>query len=79
MSIRDHGLEIAFEKQVSIFKRFERGMTSRNISGLGLGLFIAREIMREHGGEISLVSQEGEGSTFVVRLPLGQQIEICAG
>ena len=70
ISVQDQGPGIAFGDQKRIFERFERGFTDREISGLGLGLFIAREITERHGGRILLESQPGQGSTFIVELPL---------
>ncbi len=69
INIRDNGLGIPREEQVYIFDRFYRG---RGISesGSGLGLSIAREIAEIHGGSISFVSHEGEGSLFTLSLPL---------
>lgn len=56
---------------VRIFERFvQAGAESRaTSSGLGLGLFIAREVMLAHGGAIDVESSEGQGATFTVRLP----------
>jgi len=71
MSVRDHGIGIAPEDQARIFEQFERTEDSRrHAAGLGLGLYIARQIVRSHGGEIELESVPGEGSLFRVRLPL---------
>jgi signal transduction histidine kinase len=55
---------------VRIFERFERAVPARQISGLGLGLYISREIVEAHGGRIEVRSQLGEGASFTVRLPL---------
>ena len=71
ISVRDSGPGISTENQQRIFDRFERAVSSSNISGLGLGLYICREIIESHGGQISLSSKEGEGATFLIRLPLG--------
>lgn len=49
---------------------FARAVSSRNISGLGLGLHIAQEIVQAHGGAISVVSILGDGSTFTVKPPI---------
>jgi signal transduction histidine kinase len=70
ISVTDLGPGIAQQDQKRIFERFERGFTEREISGLGLGLFIAREITERHGGRILLESRPGHGSTFTVELPL---------
>lgn len=71
MSVRDQGVGIAPEDQQRIFEQFERTESSRKqAAGLGLGLYIARQIVRSHGGDIALASRPGEGATFSVRLPL---------
>ncbi|MBU8896833.1 PAS domain S-box protein [Corallococcus sp. M34] len=67
--VRDHGMGIPHEAQGRIFARFERA-ASRNYGGLGLGLFITRQIVEAHGGDIWVESEPGQGSTFVVELPL---------
>jgi signal transduction histidine kinase len=71
MSVSDRGPGIAAEDQARIFEQFERTADSRRQApGLGLGLYIARQIARSHGGEIELESAPGEGATFSVTLPL---------
>jgi signal transduction histidine kinase len=68
--VQDHGIGIAPEDHQRIFERFERAAPSRNYSGLGLGLWIAREIVSAHGGRLSVISSPGSGATFRVELPL---------
>jgi len=68
--VEDHGQGIPCEKQEKIFDRFERATNSSHISGLGLGLFIAKEIVQGHSGSIHLESVVGGGSKFIVDLPL---------
>jgi signal transduction histidine kinase len=68
--VQDHGIGIAPEDHQRIFERFERAASTRNYSGLGLGLWIAREIVSAHGGRMSVVSAPGSGATFRVELPL---------
>ena len=71
MSVRDHGIGVAPADQDRIFEQFERTEDSRkHAAGLGLGLYITREIVRAHGGTISLESVTGQGSLFRVTLPL---------
>ena len=67
----DHGLGIGAEDLSRIFERFERAVTVNAYSGLGLGLFITRQIVEAHGGSIRAASLSGEGATFTVELPLG--------
>lgn len=70
LEVADAGMGISAADQARIFQRFERAVSSRNISGMGLGLWITRAIVRELGGTISLQSAPGQGSTFRVELPL---------
>jgi NO-binding membrane sensor protein with MHYT domain/signal transduction histidine kinase len=69
--VRDRGIGIAPEALQRIFERFERA-ASRNFGGLGLGLYIVRQIVEAHGGTITVQSELGVGSTFTVRLPRRQ-------
>ncbi len=68
--VRDRGPGIPVEAQERIFDRFERASSDRRIGGLGLGLYISRQIARAHGGEIKVASRPGEGSAFTLELPL---------
>ncbi|WP_437499708.1 AAA family ATPase [Sorangium sp. So ce1099] len=69
--VRDHGVGIAPDDLERIFMRFERAVSSRSYGGLGLGLYIAHEIVRAHGGTIQVSSAPGEGACFTVDLPRG--------
>jgi PAS domain S-box-containing protein len=69
ISVRDYGIGISVDAQGRIFGLFERAVSATNYGGLGLGLYIARQVVEAHGGHISVTSAEGEGSTFTVRLP----------
>jgi signal transduction histidine kinase len=70
LSIEDRGIGIAPEDQGRIFERYERVAPARHSGGgLGLGLYIVRQIVEAHGGTIRVHSSPGAGSTFVVELP----------
>ena len=69
--VRDRGVGIPVAEQEAIFEAFVRASsaTLRGARGTGLGLWIVRAILREHGGAIAVQSTPGEGSTFTVTLP----------
>ena len=69
IAVRDEGIGIEAEDLQRIFGRFERAVSSRNYGGLGLGLYIAGQIVRAHGGAIEVTSEPGLGATFTVTLP----------
>jgi signal transduction histidine kinase len=68
--VRDSGVGIAEVDHERIFQSFERAIPYRHISGMGIGLFVAREIAQAHGGSISVTSEPGQGSAFIFELPL---------
>lgn len=68
--VQDFGIGIAKEDQPRIFDCFERAASVRHFGGLGLGLYIARQIAEHHGGTIGVDSEPGAGATFRVTLPL---------
>lgn len=68
--VSDQGTGIAPEHHEKIFQRFERAVASNNISGLGLGLYICRQIAESHQGTISVLSTLGQGAIFIVKLPI---------
>ena len=74
--MRDTGIGIPREAQDHVFERFYRADEARNrdSGGAGLGLAIAKQLVEDHDGRISLESVPGEGSTFTVRLPLASAI-----
>lgn len=71
VSVTDQGTGISAEEQDRVFERFYRldSARSRQTGGTGLGLSIVRHIVSNHGGEVTVWSQLGQGSTFTVRLP----------
>ncbi len=72
--IKDQGIGIAERDQERIFERFYRvdPARSRETGGTGLGLSIVKHVVANHGGDVSVWSQVGEGSTFTLRLPLAE-------
>jgi signal transduction histidine kinase len=68
LRVSDRGIGIRPEAQARIFERFERA-APKPYAGLGLGLYIARQIVEAHGGTIHVESAPGEGATFTVLLP----------
>jgi PAS domain S-box-containing protein len=69
LAVQDQGIGIAESDLERIFGRFERATTRRNRRGLGMGLYIASQIVREHGGCITVKSRLGEGTTFTISVP----------
>ncbi|MFL5313389.1 MAG: ATP-binding protein [Myxococcales bacterium] len=72
LAVRDRGIGIAPQDAERIFGRFERAISATSYGGLGLGLYIARQIVVAHGGRISVESAPGEGATFTVSVPAGE-------
>ncbi len=72
LSVRDRGVGIPPREQRQVFDKFVRGARARasGVGGVGVGLAMARGIVHAHGGDISVVSEPGAGSTFTVTLPL---------
>ena len=69
IAVRDGGIGIAKADQERIFQAFERVESVHRVGGLGLGLYIGRQIAGAHGGTLRVVSEPGRGSTFVLDLP----------
>lgn len=71
ITVTDQGVGIGPEEQARVFERFYRvdGARSRQTGGTGLGLSIVKHVVINHGGEVTLWSQPGRGSTFTIRLP----------
>jgi signal transduction histidine kinase len=70
LRVVDQGIGMNEEQREKLFQRFERGVTGRQFHGMGLGLWISRQIVDASGGEIGVESAPGRGSSFTVRLPL---------
>ncbi len=72
ITVEDHGLGIGAEDRKHIFEPFYRGReaVSRQIQGSGLGLHLVRRIVEAHGGKVSVRSDPGRGSTFIMELPV---------
>jgi two-component system CheB/CheR fusion protein len=71
VSVTDEGIGIPAEKQAIIFHHFARAHESlQHYSGFGSGLFLSAEIVRQHGGDIGVISTEGQGATFWFTLPI---------
>jgi signal transduction histidine kinase len=73
--VRDHGPGIPAEDQERVFRPFERAARGSPAGGLGLGLYIVRQIVEAHGGSVILESAPGRGATFTVQLPRAPQAQ----
>ena len=69
LEVTDQGIGIALADQDRIFRQFERAVGPNEVSGLGLGLYIVKQILELHGGTIRVESEYDRGSKFVVSLP----------
>lgn len=69
-SVKDNGFGIAIEDQILIFERYTRVSKHKNLKGHGIGLSYVKRIIEKHGGYIDLISRLGEGSEFIIRMPL---------
>jgi signal transduction histidine kinase len=70
VSVRDQGMGIAAADQERIFEQFERTEGAAQVAGLGLGLYIARQIAQAHQGRLEVRSAPNEGAEFILSLPL---------
>jgi signal transduction histidine kinase len=67
--VRDEGIGIQAEALERIFEKFERAVSAQHYGGLGLGLYVTRQIIESMGGGVRVVSTPGQGATFTVELP----------
>ncbi|HEX6487846.1 MAG TPA: HAMP domain-containing sensor histidine kinase [Candidatus Dormibacteraeota bacterium] len=72
VAVEDHGHGIPPDQMGKLFSRFGRLVTEENshVPGVGLGLYLGREVARRHGGDLTAISEPGQGSTFTLSLPL---------
>jgi signal transduction histidine kinase len=67
--VRDRGMGIAPEDQERIFRRYERATRGRHHGGMGIGLWVVRQLVEALGGEVRVESRAEAGATFYVELP----------
>jgi len=81
LEVRNHGAPIPPELLPWVFEPFRRGVDERTLrrKGLGLGLFIALQIVQAHGGQIDVQSEEGPGTTFRLRFPRAATVPAVSG
>ena len=77
LDVQDYGIGISEDNQKRIFMQFERVQGNDGTGGLGLGLFITRQLVEAHGGHIGVKSCEDEGTVFSVTLPLSAPLELA--
>lgn len=72
ISVRDQGIGVPHAAIPHLFTRFYRAENAnpKHISGMGIGLYVVREIVQLHGGVVHVKSEEGQGSEFTVELPI---------
>jgi signal transduction histidine kinase len=70
--VTDQGIGIPAPALPQLFRRFYRAPNAeaQHSSGMGIGLYVVKEIVELHGGAVEVISQEGQGSTFTITLPL---------
>jgi signal transduction histidine kinase len=74
LEVRDHGTGIPPDQRDRIFDRFYQAHTANHASGMGLGLFISREIIEQHGGSLTAEFPPDGGTRMVVRLPASRVV-----
>jgi len=76
VAVTDHGLGINLEDQPKVFERFFRsGDIQKRYPGMGIGLYICQQIIKNHGGTIWVVSEKNQGSTFSFTLPISGEVK----
>ena len=78
VSITDQGIGIPAEDLPQLFQRFYRAgnVDAHHISGMGVGLYVVKEIVQLHQGAVEVISTEGKGSTFTICLPRLEQTAV---
>ncbi len=76
IEVQDNGQGISLEDQAHLFQRFSQGTSRKRNSGTGLGLYLAQQIMHQHGGCITLKSEENKGCNFCLWIPIFKR-ECC--
>jgi signal transduction histidine kinase len=77
IDVRDHGKGISPDFIDRIFEPYERGAKSGEPKGLGLGLYISRQLATSHGGELTVQSTPGQGATFSLLLPCSEEAVVA--
>ena len=74
LAVADNGIGITAEHQAKLFQNFTQAdsLTARRYGGTQLGLAISRKLARKMGGDVTVASEQGKGSVFTVRLPVGE-------
>lgn len=72
-SLQDNGMGMSQEQQSSLFKLYIRGLHTKHLTGIGLGLYQCRRIIEAHGGEVGVITAPNAGSTFWFTLPLSER------
>jgi two-component system OmpR family sensor kinase len=75
IEVQDRGIGIPAADQPRLFDRYYRGSNTGGITGTGIGLYFVRTVSDLHGGQVYVTSHEGQGSSFIVQLPLGADLK----
>ena len=78
LTVVDHGIGISSEDRARIFERFERAVSARHFGGMGVGLYVVRQVVQALGGTVDVESEPAGGSQFIVTLPLAGPAESFA-